>query len=44
MMVSGYDKNPPPDRHESSFGWGGRLAIAAIVLLVGIFGFGHLFA
>lgn len=42
-MVSGYDKNPPPDRHEPDFDWGGRLFVILLVMIVAVLGFGHFF-
>lgn len=43
-MVSGYDKTPPPEgRYEPDFGWGGKLFLIAVVMIVGVLGFGHLF-
>lgn len=39
-MVSGYDKLPPPDRQEPGFGWGGRLVVVVLVMVIGIIGFG----
>lgn len=41
-MVSGWDKNPPPDAHQPEIGWGGRLLLSAIIVMFGLGSLGWL--
>jgi len=42
MMVSGWDKNPPPDEYQPDIGWGGRIILLVVVLVFGLGAFGWL--
>lgn len=35
-MVSGWDKNSPPDAHQPDIGWDGRLLLLVIIVVFGL--------